>query len=76
MWDFYQTAFEPRSCWTFILSRLYQPSLISVKLVKTGPGHTKLPAPPMRRRWRLSETEYPPCDMQMLFDVFDIWEQW
>lgn len=69
MLDFDQTAVEPFSvfeCW------LSQTSLISVT---TGSCHAKLPAL-LLRRGPLSETEYPPCGMQILLHVFDIWEQW
>lgn len=41
---FLSNCFRASECRIFTLSRLYQPSLISVKVAMTGPGHTKLSA--------------------------------
>lgn len=43
---FPSNVFSPAVCRTVILSRLCQPSWFSVKVMMTGPGHTKLPALP------------------------------
>lgn len=75
MLDFYQTALSIKVFNIHSLTALPTFSDFSwVSDGKAGPHET--PRPPHTPMWQLSETEYPPRAMPVLFDVFDIWERW